>query len=304
MKLNQMFVLVLIVSSATLMAFASEDAVIFLTKEDAKQSKYLDPSITETDLSLKDAETILISENPEVIAKSINGEIIDKDGFGLIWQLSSKTTDGNSIISGINASTGELLFVYDGAKNVQGNDSISKNEALEIAEEYIQSKLTTEKINEVELEKIAYREPAADDLPGTYKISYARVIREIPSLSDGIQLRVNAETGEVSSYRKRWSMNEDEIALIDIEPSIKSEEAVGIIKEFMGKESYIGEEKADTVRVISSTLVWKEDDEDKIHLTWEIQFMDSSFAEDDKYPASAWIDSHSGKMLLFDYVRD
>ncbi|WP_048063272.1 hypothetical protein [Methanococcoides burtonii] len=42
MKLNQMFILVLIVSSATFVAFASEDVVIFLTKEDASQSKYTD----------------------------------------------------------------------------------------------------------------------------------------------------------------------------------------------------------------------------------------------------------------------
>ncbi len=44
-------------------------------------------------------------------------------------------------------------------------------------------------------------------------------------LSDGILLNVNAETGEVSSYRKRWSMDEEEIALIDTEPSITDEES-------------------------------------------------------------------------------
>jgi hypothetical protein len=32
--------------------------------------------------------------------------------------------------------------------------------------------------------------------------------------------------------------------------------------------------------------------------------VDSSFAEDDNCPAFAWVDAHSGEMLLFDYGRD
>jgi hypothetical protein len=76
--------------------------VLFFAKEDVSQTKYLDPSATEANLRLEDVETILISENPEVIAESINREFIDRDGFGLSWQLGSKTTNGNSIFfSGI-----------------------------------------------------------------------------------------------------------------------------------------------------------------------------------------------------------
>ena len=99
-------------------------------------------------------------------------------------------------------------------------------------------------------------------------------------------------------------MSEEEIALIDTEPGVTDEKAVEILKEYMSNEPSIGEEKANTVQVISSNLVWKEDDEDKIHLAWWIRFMDSSFAKDATYPASVWIDAHSGEMLLFDYYRD
>lgn len=218
--------------------------------------------------------------------------------------MSSKTTNGNSVSAGIDASNGDLLFVYDRSKNVQGNSNISKDNALAIAEKYIQPRVSADTISELELEDINYKESAASDLPGTYFISYVRIIRGIPSLSDGIILRVNEETGEVSSYNKRWSMSEEEIALIDTEPDITNEEAVKILKEYMSNISYIREEKANTVKVISSDLVWKENDDDKIHLAWRIQFVDSSFAEDDSYPASLWIDTHSGEMLLFAYGRD
>lgn len=304
MKLSQICILSLVLAGAIFVAFASEEGEIIFTKEDAKQTKYLDPSTADVNISFEDAKNKLISENPEVINESVHGELIDDENFGIIWRVSSKTTNGKSIFAGIDASNGEQLFVYDGSKNVQGKDSISKDDALKIAEECIESRVSADKINDIEFEHVNYVEPAADDLPGTYKISYARIIRGIPSLSDGIQVGINAETGEVSSYRKRWSMSEEEIALIDTEPGVTDEKAVEILKEYMSNEPSIGEEKANTVKVISSNLVWKEDDEDKIHLAWWIRFMDSSFAKDAIYPASVWIDAHSGEMLLFDYYRD
>ncbi|MDW5548664.1 YcdB/YcdC domain-containing protein [Methanosarcina sp.] len=294
----------LVLASAIFVTFASEEVGIIFTKEDAKQTKYLDPSTANVNISFEDAKNKIISENPEVINESIYGELIDDENFGIIWQISSKTTNGKSILTGIDASNGEQLFVYDGSKNVQGRYSISEDDALKIAEEYIKSRVSADKINDIELEYVNYIEPPADDLPGNYHVSYARIIRGIPSLSDGILLDVNAETGEVSSYDKSWSMSEEEIALIDTEPSITDEKAVEILKEYMSNEPSIGEEKANTVKVISSNLVWKEDDEDKIHLAWWIRFMDSSFAKDATYPASVWIDAHSGEMLLFDYYRD
>jgi hypothetical protein len=48
------------------------------------------------------------------------------------YKLRSKTTNGKSIVIGINASNGERLFVYDGSKNVQGKDSINKDASLKI----------------------------------------------------------------------------------------------------------------------------------------------------------------------------
>ncbi|WP_406657851.1 hypothetical protein V7O62_04645 [Methanolobus sp. ZRKC2] len=180
--------------------------------------------------------------------------------------------------------------------------NVSEKEALEISEQYLQSKVSTEILNDVKLEDIKYREPAAADLPGYYKISYSRIIRGIQSL-DGIQLRVNSETGEVSSYRKTWSVDEDETELIDTEPSILDVEAVELLKEYMINAPYIGKEKADTVEVISLMLSWKEDNDAKMHLVWRIRFKDSTFAYDDS-PATAWLDAHSGEMLLLDYERD
>ncbi|BBL64869.1 YcdB/YcdC domain-containing protein [Methanosarcina mazei] len=304
MKFKQICILALILASSIFVAFASEEGGLIFTKEDVKQTKHLDPSTADVNISFEDAKNKLILENPEVITESVHGELIDNENFGIIWRVSSKTANGRSISAGIDASNGDLLFVYDGSKKVRGNNNINKDDALTIAEKYIQSRVSADMINEIELEDVNYKESDADGLPGTYFISYARIIRGIPSLSDGVILRVNAETGEISSYNKRWSMSGEEIALIDKEPSITDEEAIKILKEYMTSVPQIGEEKANTVKVMSSNLVWKENEDDKIHLAWWIKFVDSSFAEDEDHPASVWIDAHSGEILLIAYGRD
>ncbi|WP_407283116.1 YcdB/YcdC domain-containing protein [Methanolobus sp. WCC1] len=181
-------------------------------------------------------------------------------------------------------------------------NNISEEKAMEIADEYVQSKLSPDEISELEFEETNYIEPYFDGDSGIYEIKYYRIINEIPSLN-GVKIRINAETGEVYNYRKSWSIDEDEIALVDTKPSISSNEAAKIITDYMTNEPTIGKEKANTVKTISSELYWKEDDNETVHLAWGITFKDSTFKYDD-YPAEAWIDAHSGEMLLFAYARD
>ena len=141
--------------------------------------------------------------------------------------------------------------------------NVSEDQALEIASNYLDTKVPAEQINDLEFEEIYYREPSGDDLPGIYKINYARKINGVTSLN-GIQMRVNAETGEVSSYRETWSINEDEVAQISNEPDITDKEAVRILKDYMSNAEHIGKEKANSVKVTSSELAWKVDEDDKI----------------------------------------
>ncbi|QCR17702.1 ATP-dependent 26S proteasome regulatory subunit, partial [Methanosarcina mazei] len=124
------------------MAFASEEGGLIFTKEDVKQTKHLDPSTADVNISFEDAKNKLILENPEVITESVHGELIDNENFGIIWRVSSKTANGRSISAGIDASNGDLLFVYDGSKKVRGNNNINKDDALTIAEKYIQSRVS------------------------------------------------------------------------------------------------------------------------------------------------------------------
>jgi hypothetical protein len=203
---------------------------------------------------------------------------------------------------------GILLFLIVAAMlsfshgTILSRNNISEKMAMEIADQYVQSRLSPDEIKALEFEEIYYYDRSDQGLPKVYKINYKRMIREIQSMN-GVQLRVDADTGEVSTYRKTWSIDEDEIALIDTKPSISSSEAAKIITDYMTNEPTIGKDKADTVEIISSELYWKEDNNETVHLAWGIKFKDSTFAHDD-YPAEAWIDAHSGEMLLFAYARD
>jgi hypothetical protein len=179
-------------------------------------------------------------------------------------------------------------------------NNISEKTAMEIADEYVQSRLSPDEISELDIGYIEYYGPYSDGDSGIYSIRYSRIIEGIPS-TDGVKIRINAETGEMYNYHKTWSIDEDEISLIDTKPSISSSEVAKIITDYMLNEPAIGKENNNTVEIISSELYWKEDHNETVHLAWCVNFKDSTFEHDD-YLVSARIDAHSGEMLLFDYL--
>ena len=303
MEIKSIIMLGLLLSSAIFVAFASEDGAVMYTKENMKYTDYLDPATAEINVNIEDAKSVVLYENSDIVTESIESKLIDDNKFGLIWVISSKTKNDRSILAGVDASTGELIYIYDGSKNVQGESTIDKEKALEIASKYLDLKVSKEKLVDLKLKYSTYVEPHADDLPGTYEIKYARIINGITSM-DGIKIRVNAETGEVSSYRTTWLIDEEQVLRIDTKPSITEEKSEEILKEYMSNIESIGIEKANSIKVNSSELVWRMDDNKNIHLSRWIQFTDSSFTDDDTCPASVWIDAHSGEVLLFAYARD
>ena len=66
MKLMQVLILGLLLSSAAFIAFASEEGATMFTSEDMKQTKYIDQSTMEVDISPEDVKTIVLSENSEM----------------------------------------------------------------------------------------------------------------------------------------------------------------------------------------------------------------------------------------------
>ncbi|SFM50442.1 YcdB/YcdC domain-containing protein [Methanolobus profundi] len=265
---------------------------IEITKGEISEKNNFDPNTAEVNVTLEEAKKILKNENENIVDDSITGSL-----NGLEWELNGITTNGKAVVISIDAISGDIIKLYDSSKDGKGSLDLNDDDALEIANEYVATRNSVDSINELELEEIKKSDS------NTFYVSYVRIIKGIPSLSDGILLRVNSGTGEVRTYRKTWSMDENEVVVVSTEPDISSDEASEILKEYMANEPFIGKDKADTVKINSSSLVWKFDDNQTIHLAWWIRFKDSTFANEDS-PAATWIDAHSGEIILFVYERD
>jgi len=298
----------IILLSTMAFSFASGNHATIFEKKDVNISKYIDYSNESLNFNFENAKTQVKSENPNILIESISGGLVDDDVFGKIWKLTSETSEGAVIFSGISAVNGNIVFIYDGSKNRRGIDmTITSDDAVEIANEYIMNKKLDDNIV---FDTVRYHSPAADDLPATYGIHYKRMIKGIPSMSDGIRINVNAETGEVSSYRRRWSMPESQIVDISIEPTISAVDVEDILKTYMESSYPIYQEKnvSEGMKVLSSELTWKdynyrETHSHDIRLTWWISFNDPLYDEIDLKPA-AWIDAHSGEVLSVVYGVD
>ncbi|MDI3485258.1 MAG: hypothetical protein PWQ51_2447 [Methanolobus sp.] len=270
------------------------------TKGDRVDSKYLDPNTTEVTVSLEEAKNILLAENPDLEVDSINGQLLNDDDFGIIWQLTSKTSNDRTVLAGIDADDGNLVFIYDGSKETFSDGEVSEEEALEIAEEYMETKLTDEQLNKIKFEFINYRENAYD-LPGFYHIKYIRIINGVPLISDGATISVNSETGEVSSYREHWETLNENNYTVDNESILTEEEAAEYLKEFIEEQAYEGK-VSNSIEVIESKVIWKYTETDEIRLAWWMKFTDPNLGLGESLPGLVIIDANTGEVLIADFT--
>jgi hypothetical protein len=302
MRTEHIFIVFVVLTAMTIIgSIASEQGWIISTKEETDNSKYLDPSTTKVNVTSEEAKAILISENPGLYTNSINAKLLKDNDFGIIWHLTAKTSNNRSVLAGIDPDNGNIVFIYDGSKKTRGDNRISEEEAVKIAEKYMETALSANQLKEVQFDFVNYQEPVADDLPGFYHIRYNRIIKGIASLSDGVTMRVNSETGDVSSYREQWKMPEEKIYAIDTEAIIIEEKAAETLKEFIANEVYDGKISS-TTEIITSKLVWKSTENEEIHLAWWMQFTDPNLGLDESLPGMVCIDANSGEVLMSSYA--
>lgn len=302
MRTKHIFIVFVVLTAMTLIgSIASEQGWIISTKEEAANSKYLDPSTTKVNVTSEEAKAILISESYNLNTNSINAKLLNDNDFGIIWHLTAKTINNRSVLAGIDPDNGNILFIYDGSKKTRSDNRVSEEEAVKIAEQYMETMLSADQLKEIHFEFANYQEPVADDLPGFYHIRYNRIIKGIASLSDGVTMRVNSETGDVSSYREQWKMPEEKIYAVDTEAIITEEKATEILKDFIGNEVYDGKVSS-TTEIITSKLVWKSTENSEIRLAWWMQFTDSNLELNEELPGMVCIDASSGEVLMYSYA--
>ncbi|MDD3622016.1 MAG: hypothetical protein PHQ81_06400 [Methanofollis sp.] len=265
-----------------------------------KTSLYLNPANEAVQITMEDAKKSAELNIPDTEITKITGGLIDDQVFGKIWQFSAITENGENLLVGVDAKTGELDFYYGKAKEkTEKMDDITANEAKKIAADYI----ATQNIDgEILFDDVRLQPPHAKDRAGKYSVHFWRVINGIPCLSDGIRVGINPYTGDIMSYHRTWVMPENKVSGSAM-PGVQNIEAQRILSDLM-KERYETE-----ITIVSSKLVWMDmnypariEDCHDIRLTWWIRFDDSYLQENGVDFGSAWIDAHSGEILKKAYI--
>lgn len=117
-----------------------------------------------------------------------------------------KDSSYQSINAAVDAVTGEVIYFnkwQNSVSNSMENPRFSKEQTQKIAEDYIK-KLQSKRFSEARLENSRIDDYAKKGIAKSYTFTYTRLVNEIPFDNNGFEVRVNAITGEVESYRMTW----------------------------------------------------------------------------------------------------
>lgn len=230
-----------------------------------------------------------------------NVELIN-NGDGPYYECEIRTQDEKKIQAWIDPETGDLIGFSTGSQMMgrPAEPVLSMDEAREVAWAYVDEKCNGADLALTSEQYHSFSSGAIGTVAGRYSFNYARVIRDVPCLSDGFSISVDAVTGEVCRYSKQWKTNED-LCTAETVPSVSSEDAKDAVRAYL-KETW-GDLPG--LEIHTADLMWYDSPSfmkirgtGPIPLVWEMCFDDEHYRSL-QYPrmANAFVDAHTGEVL-------
>lgn len=193
-----------------------------LTKEETDEIKNVSNLI-----SKEKAESIL-RETSDIIpanAKVIN-EYLNKSytNDGYTWRISFEGGSGE-----VNAESGEVISLRCNKKDTIENKNISKEEARNIAENFLK------KISPNKFEQTVYKDNEDTNLKdkvtsqdNNFSFRFTRQVKGIEFSNNSLRVEINGANGKITAYSNRWN---DDASFPDISQVMIKEAAFNKIKE-------------------------------------------------------------------------
>jgi hypothetical protein len=266
-----------------------------------------------TGITGDEAKAIAIAAFPAIIgADTAEVRFIDQPHSRRSWQVDDFSAElgmpgARNAQVWVDANTGEIyqFAVHAGIQGRPIDPAITMEEACAIAERYVGNRSDGEPLELLVKRYDAEESPLTGKVAGTYFIRYGRLIRGVPSATDGLIFEVDAVTGEIRQFGIDRETDE-EACRVTTEPSVSSAQAEEILKKYL-QETY-GDLPGLTIH--ETGLRWAvprayPDYPDGVPLIWQISF------DDDHYrsltcPHSTYadIDAHTGDVLSCYYRPD
>lgn len=176
--------------------------------------------------------------------------------------------------------------------------------AQEIAARYITAHNDPVAVNMSEGQYFPLGIPS-DPVAGQYVFIYNRIVNDIPCEEDGFIVGVDSVTGEITAYKRHWSVPDNAFSVAS-DPIVLKHEATFFVLQ-RAKEMY--PESVSGLRIVSTEIRWKDQHPSvvtprpgSIPLAWKVTFDDDIIrANNSAKPAIAWLDAQTGNILDFEY---
>jgi len=284
-------------------AGASESRVVYI---DAVDGEPYSPGQETATITAEQAKRFAMKSFPTMKPDRVRARYTNPPDTPHTWDFTLVRENTTILTGSLDPDTGQILS-YTGKTPLSGRPKapvISLAAAQKIADRAIAGWNGQLPLNMSTGEYEAFRE-AGETVAGRYVLEYQRIVQDWPCDEDGFTISVDAVTGEVTGYQRRWSSPENAFAVAS-EPLVTKREATFAI---LQKAKEIFPESIGSVRILSARVQWKDRHAPgttprpgSIPLAWTVTFDDNGIrAGQPARPATGWVDARTGIVLGMDY---
>ena len=286
---------------------SSQDSTGFSVFVDPENGEFYTPGQENAKITADRAKNIVIENFPLLHSDRVRVRYSNDVNSVRAW-IFTMFRDNTTILTGaMDPETGQIFsftrsIPWEGR---QADPLLEINAAQKIADRYILDKNGGPlSLNMTESQYIPLQVPQKT-VAGRYVFIYNRIVQEIPCDNDGFTISVDALTGDVIGYDRRWNIPDSAFSMA-LDPLVtRSGATFAVLKK--AQETYPA--SMDGLSIISAEIRWKDHTPQgsiprpgSIPLAWKVLFTDEIIrAKPLSSPAVGWIDIQTGNILDFYY---
>jgi hypothetical protein len=253
------------------------------------------------------AQQIAASAFTSLGADQVRIRYTENSDMGKAWAFTLSKNSVTLITGYLDSETGQISsferVLHPRERAV--NPKIGMGVARVIADQYILDQNGgPQPVNMSEVRYNVLGSPG-EPVAGIFTFEYNRIIQDIPCDNDGFTVSVDALTGEISGYSRRWSDPESAFGVVEEPLTLEHEATFKILQRAM--DTYPG--SINGLHIISVEIRWKDKHPPgtvprpgSIQATWKVLFTDDILnAKKPPVTAVGWVDTQTGDILAFDY---
>jgi hypothetical protein len=285
----------------------SQDSTGFSVFFDARTGDHYTPGQESAKITADKAKNIVIEAFPLLHPDVVRVKYNNSPDSVRAWVFTMYRDNSTILTGAMDPETGQIFsfartIPWEGR---QADPLLEMKAAQKIADRYIFEKNSAQlPLNMSDAQYNPLRFPQKT-VAGQYVFTYNRIVQEIPCDKDGFTISVDALTGEVIGYDRRWN-SPDSAFSVTMDPLVtRSGATFAVLK--MAQETYPA--SVDGLSIISAEIRWKDHQSQgsiprpgSIPLAWKVLFTDEIIrAKPLPLPGVGWIDIQTGKIIDFYY---